>query len=135
MCPWVSITGCLIVRHVVSAPCFSAHMPGQEVREKTQCQMALNRGTDPRPKGSKPFVLPLHQSSRYSGEELPQHFSVSVFYQHRCLQSRCGFVRTRLTMEATACGCLCGHFAVTAFAVRLLAPPRSLRLARTVAHS
>jgi hypothetical protein len=105
--------------------------------------MALNRGTDPRPKGSKPFVLTLHQSSRYSGEELPQHFSVSVFYQHRfarkgqCLfsQPQCGFVRTRLTMGTTACGCLCGLVAVTAFAVRLLAPPRSLRLAGTVVHS
>lgn len=26
ICPWVSITGFLIVRHVVSAQCFSAHM-------------------------------------------------------------------------------------------------------------
>ena len=38
-------------------------MPGHEMERKKH-KLALNRGTDPRPKGSKPFVLPLHQSSK-----------------------------------------------------------------------
>ena len=55
----IKFCGTLFQPHAFQHTC-----QGQEMREKTQCQVAANNGTDPLPQGSKPCVLPLHQFAK-----------------------------------------------------------------------